>query len=69
MQADCADPAASLDGGFFAHAPDLLCVIGRDGLLKRVNPVWEQVLGYAIPDLLARPLVEFVHPRRSGRHA
>jgi PAS domain S-box-containing protein len=47
---------------FFALSLDLMCVAGFDGYFKRLNPVWEQVLGYTREELMSRPYLEFVHP-------
>jgi PAS domain S-box-containing protein len=38
-----------------------MCVAGFDGYFKRLNPVWERVLGYTLDELLARPYLDFVH--------
>lgn len=47
---------------FFNRSQDMHCLAGFDGFLKRVNPAWTRQLGYETSELLARPLVELVHP-------
>jgi len=41
-------------------SPDLLLVIGFDGVFQRVNPAWTRVLGYTPHELVAHHVNEFV---------
>lgn len=52
---------------FFTLSPDLLCVANRKGFLERVNPAFEETLGYSARELLERPFLDFVHPEDRGK--
>jgi PAS domain S-box-containing protein len=43
-------------------SPDLMLLIDFDGYLRRVNPAWTRVLGYAADELVGRHVNEFVVP-------
>jgi len=47
---------------YFDLSADLLCVIGFDGNIKRVNPAWERNLGSPAVHSRSRPVEEFIHP-------
>ncbi len=47
---------------FFGLSPDLLAIVDTEGVFRRLNPAWEEQLGYPLEDLLDHCYLEFVHP-------
>ena len=42
--------------------PDMLSVIGGDGVFESVNPAWRSTLGWSEAELVGLPYEHFVHP-------
>ncbi|MGF1480748.1 MAG: PAS domain S-box protein [Cyanophyceae cyanobacterium] len=47
---------------FFALSVDLLCIADFNGYFQRLNPAFEQTLGWTDQELRSLPFLEFVHP-------
>ncbi len=47
---------------FFELSIDIMCIAQRDGYFTRVNPAFEQVLGYSAEELTQRSYLDFIHP-------
>jgi PAS domain S-box-containing protein len=43
-------------------SPDLLLIVGFDGVFRRVNPAWTTILGYAESELVGTRVDQLVHP-------
>lgn len=47
---------------FFRLSSDMICAIGFNGYLQRLNPSFTRLLGYSREELQAMPLIAFIHP-------
>jgi len=41
---------------FFEKTPVLVCIAGKDGYFRKVNPAVVSKLGYSIEELFAKPI-------------
>ena len=47
---------------YFTESLDLLCIADTEGYFHRLNPAWEQVLGYPVEEMKGRRFLDLVHP-------
>lgn len=47
---------------FFERTNALTAVANKDGALRRLNPMWEQIFGYDLADMMGKRTIDFVHP-------
>jgi PAS domain S-box-containing protein len=47
---------------FFALSIDMLCIVHLDGRFQRVNPAFQQVLGFTEEELLTMSIFDILHP-------
>ena len=59
LEAQVAERTAERDT-LWGTSPDLMAVTGFDGVLRRVNPAWTTLLGYAEVELIGHHFDEFV---------
>lgn len=51
---------------FFNFSRDMLCIVGFDGYFRRLNPIWEQTLGFSQEELFSQPFMALVHPEEKA---
>lgn len=47
---------------FFALSMDMLCIVNLDGRFQRVNPAFQEALGFSEEELMALKIFELIHP-------
>jgi PAS domain S-box-containing protein len=47
---------------FFTTSLDLFAVVANDGTFRRINPRWEDTLGYPPEEITGKSFVDFLHP-------
>ncbi len=45
----------------------MLCVVGADGILRRVNPAFTHTLGWTMEEMVSRPYLDLVHADDQAR--
>jgi PAS domain S-box-containing protein len=52
---------------FFALSMDMLTIVHLDGRFQRINPAFQEVLGFSEEELLAMSIFELIHPDDRAR--
>lgn len=52
---------------FFSQTKDIMCIIGYDGFLKKVNPAFSEILGYTEEELGSVPINDLIHPEDQAK--
>lgn len=53
---------ATTEAKLWDMSPNMMATASLDGYLTRLNPAWEQTLGFSVEELTSRPYLDFVHP-------
>jgi PAS domain S-box-containing protein len=61
------EKARDIEDRFFALTIDMLCIAHFSGYFIKLNPAWEQTLGFSREELQSKPMFEFVHPEDRER--
>ena len=62
MTPDNSNVISEEENKFFNLSLHLLLISGLDGVVKRVNPGWKEILGYEYEELEGKPFMLLVHP-------
>jgi PAS domain S-box-containing protein len=52
---------------FFSVSPDMIGILGIDGVYKRINPSFSRVLGFSDEEIIGRSFIEFVEENDRSR--
>lgn len=48
---------------FFNFSADMLCILGRKGYFKKINPAFSKILGFSMESIITQPYNTFIHPQ------